>query len=127
MRSIFIVALALVTVVGTAIDAQERVTEQSAWQAVVATLPPGAFVALRLKDGRHFRGTILQQGPDTLLFKPKTRVPVPAAEIAFRDIDSVELRKPGMSLGKKVVLGVAIGFGALMLLGAIVVHIAGEL
>jgi hypothetical protein len=115
MRRLFILALALVAVVGTTIDAQERATEQSAWHAVVATLPPGAFVALRLKDGRHFRGNILQQGPDTLLFKPKTRVPVPAAEIAFRDIDSVEARKPGMSPGTKVVIGVASGLGAFLM------------
>ena len=114
-----VVALALVALLGSTIDAQQPTAEPPAWQAVAATLPPGTSVAIRLKDGRRFSGTILQQGPDALLFKPRTRVPVPAAEIAFRDIDSLEPRKPGMSPGLKVVIGVGIGVGTVMLLAAI--------
>jgi len=114
-----VVVFALVALLGTTIGAQQPAAEPPAWQAVAATLSPGTFVAIRLKDGRRFSGTILQLGPDALLFKPKTRVPVPAGEIAFRDIDSLEPRKPGMSPGLKVMIGVGIGVGTALLLAVI--------
>ena len=111
-----LIAVTIAALLGATIEARQLRAEPSAWQAVAAALPPGAFVSIRLKDGRRFDGTIIGQGTDSLLFKPKTRIPVSAAEIAFRDIDSLEPRTPGKSPGMKVVIGVAIGVGATVLL-----------
>ncbi len=116
MTRTLVVALTLAALLGSTVNAQQSGTESSAWRAVAAALAPGAFVEIRLKDGRRFRGTFVEQRSEAVLFKPKTRIPVPAAEIAFDDIDSLEPRKPGMSPGMKVVIGVASGVGAFMLL-----------
>ena len=101
-----LIAMTLVALLSATLHGQPPADEAPAWQAVAATLPPRAFVEIRLKDGRTLRGTVLERGVDTVLVKPRTRVPVPKVEVAFRDIDSV--RKPGMSTGKKVSIGVVI-------------------
>ena len=101
-----VIVMTLVALLGATANAQEPAAELLGWQAVAATLPPGAFVEIWLKDGRTLRGTVLGHGVETLLVKPRTRVPMPNMEVALRDIDS--LRKPGMSTGKKVGIGVII-------------------
>ena len=113
-----LIALTLVALLCATTHAQPQPSQEpAAWQAMAATLPAGAFVEIRLKDGRRFRGAVLERGAEALIFKPKTRVPVPAAEIAFRDIDSIEARTPGMSPGKKVVIGVASALAGAVILG----------
>jgi hypothetical protein len=83
---------------------------------VAATLPAGAFIEIRLKDGRTFRGTVVEVGAETLRFKP-TRFR--AVEIAFRDIDSLEPKKaPGRSPWTPVVIGVAIPMVLFIILSA---------
>jgi len=101
-----VIAVTLVALLSATADAQQPAIQAPAWQTMAATLPPGAFVEIRLKDGRTLRGTVLGHGVETVLVKPRTRVPVPNVEVAFRDIDS--LRKPRMSTGKKVGIGVVI-------------------
>ena len=101
-----VIVITLLALVSATTHAQQPGGETPAWAAVVDALQPGAFVEIRLKDGRTLRGTVLERGVDTVLVKPRTRVPVPKVEVAFRDIDSV--RKPGMSTGKKVSIGVVI-------------------
>ena len=120
MTRTLVIATILVTLLGGHVGAQQPATEAEAWRALAASLPPGSFVAIRLKDGRRFTGTIVQQRVDGVLFKPRTRLPVPAAELAFSDIDSLERRKPGISPGTKVVAGVAGTIGAIVLTGLII-------
>ena len=72
------------------------------------------MVSIRLKDGKHIVGTILDRSDDSLVLKPRTRVPVAARAIAFTDIESIERKKTAMSPGAKVLLGVGVGIGALM-------------
>jgi hypothetical protein len=49
----------------------------------------------------------------------------PDADDPFTDIDDMEGAKPGMNPGLKVVLGVGIGAGVMLLAGAIIVAAAG--
>ena len=85
--------------------------------------PGRAFVEIKLKDGRTFRGTVLEHGVDTLLFKPKGSR---TTQFAFRDIDSLE-RKAVMSTGKKVGIGVVVAVAATIIGALVIVHLGGEL
>src|SRR6185503_9966086 len=111
-----LIAMTLVALLSATLHGQPPADEAPAWQAVAATLPPRAFVEIRLKDGRTFRGTVLEHGIDALLFKPKGSR---ATQIAFRDIDSLEPKKvPGMSPWTPVVIGVAIPIVVFIILSA---------
>ena len=125
MTRTLLVGALIAVLLGTALSAQQSASEPAAWRSFVSTLPPGAFVAVRLKDGRQFKGTIVDSQADALLFKPRTRIPVPAGEIAFADIDSIELRKHGMTPGTKVVIGVGIVVGGVLLATVLVFLGAG--
>jgi hypothetical protein len=115
MTRVLVMLTFLLTITAGPLGAQPRQVESDAWRTLAASLPAGAPVALRLKDGRRFTGTIVEVREEGLLFKPKTRVPVPAGDVAFAEIDSLELPKPGMSPGTKVLVGVGIGVGTFLL------------
>jgi hypothetical protein len=112
-RSISAVLL-IVALTTSSLAAQQPTDETRSWRALTATLEPAAMVSIRLKDGKHIVGTILEHSDDSLVLKPRTRVPVAARAIAFTDIESIERKKPAMSPGAKVLLGVGIGIGAVM-------------
>jgi hypothetical protein len=116
--------LACAMVSGTLI-AQERVPADGGWIAVAQALGPGAFVAIRTKDGDRLKGTLIQSSADAIRVQPRTRIPVAVRDIAYTDIDFLErTRKPGMSPGAKVVLGVGIGAGVALLASALIVAAA---
>lgn len=96
---------------------QMAADEAGLWRTMLAGLEPGVLVAVRLKDGTRVSGTVLGVGADTFTFKERTRIPVPARDLAFADIATVERQKPPMSPGKKVLIGVGVG-GAVYLVGA---------
>jgi hypothetical protein len=96
-------------------SAQTPLAESDAWRALAAALEPGAFISVRLTDGQRLTGTLVRATADGILLKPKTRLPVPARELSFADVESIERAKQGMKPGVKVLLGAGIGVGALML------------
>ena len=100
--------------------AQDRAAETKAWQSLAATLQPGTFIEIRMKDGSHFTGTFVQRVGDGVVVKPRTRVAVPAREIAIADVESIATAKQGMSPAKKVLIGLGVGFGTLLVVGALV-------
>jgi hypothetical protein len=109
-------ALLLIFALATpAIGAQQPADETEAWRTLAAALEPAATVAVRLRDGKRIVGTVLEHSNNALVLKPHTRVPVPARAIPYTDIASIERAKIGLSPGAKVLLGVGIGVGALML------------
>ena len=105
--------------------AQPAPRDADAWRALAVAIAPGAFVSVRTKDGTRVRGTLVQQVEGGIVVKPKTRLPSPMRTIAFTDIDDMERAKPGMNPGLKVVLGVGIGAGVMLLAGAIIVAATG--
>jgi hypothetical protein len=107
----------------SSLGAQQSVNEAQSWRAVAATLEPAALVSVRLKDGKRVVGTVLAHSDDSLVLKPRTRVPVAARAIAFTDIESIERKKTGWSPGAKVLLGAAVSFGAVML-GTLIAYAA---
>jgi hypothetical protein len=112
-RSISAVFL-IVALTTTSLAAQQPTDEARSWRTLAATLEPAAMVSIRLKDGKRIVGTILDHSDDSLVLKPRTRVPVAARAIAFSDIESIERKKIGISPGAKVLIGVGVGFGVLM-------------
>lgn len=112
-RSISAVFL-IVALTTSSLAAQQPTDEARSWRTLAATLEPAAMVSIRLKDGKHIVGTILDHSDDSLVVKPRTRVPVAARAIAFSDIESIERKKVGMTPGAKVLIGVGVGFGVLM-------------
>jgi hypothetical protein len=121
-RSMIATMLSLM-IATSSLGAQQSVNEAQSWRAVAATLEPVAVVSVRLKDGKRVVGTVLAHSEDSLVLKPRTRVPVAARAIAFTDIESIERKKPGWSPGAKVLLGAGVSFGVLML-GTLIAYVA---
>ena len=124
MRGTSLVSAALVfaIVVGTSslVSTQQTAPDEAQmWRSVVSNLEAATLVSVRMKDGSRIKGTVLRVGDETFAFKPHTRIPVPARELRFDDVATIERTKTSMSPGKKVLLGVGIGTGVYMLLVAI--------
>jgi hypothetical protein len=117
MRTRLVASMMMIASFAAPLCAQERATETAAWQSLAATLQPGAFVEVRLKDGAHFKGTFMQRSGDRVVVKPRTRVPVPAREIPFADLESIEVAKKGMSPGMKVLIGVGASIATITVIG----------
>ena len=112
-RSISAVLL-IAALTSSSLAAQQPTDEVQAWRTLVATLEPAAMVSIRLQNGQHVVGTILDHSADSLVLKPRTRVPVALRAIAFSDIESIERKKVGLSPGAKTLIGIGVGFGVLM-------------
>jgi len=112
MTSAVFLILALAT---PAIGAQQPADEAEAWRTLAAALEPAATVAVRLRGGKRIVGTVIDHSDNALVLKPHTRVPVPARAIPYTDIESIERARIGWSPGAKVLVGVGIGVGAVML------------
>jgi hypothetical protein len=114
-----LVSLALIAALLVApVKASSQLTapnEPELWRAVASKLEPASLVSLRLKNGERLKGTVLASDAEALTIKPHTRIPVPAREISFDEIASLQREKPSMSPAKKVLLGVGIGAVAYML------------
>ena len=115
-----VVALALTT---SSLSAQQPPNEAQSWRTLAASLEPAATVTVRLKDGKRVVGTVLEHSEQSLVLKPRTRVPVPARAIAFSEIESIERKKIGWSPGAKVLLGAGVSIGVLML-GTLIAYVA---
>jgi hypothetical protein len=103
-----------------ALGAEQSAGQSDVWRTFAEKLEPGTFVAITLKDGRRVKGHFIQLSGDSLRLKPKTRVAVPARELALADIELVQRQKEGWSAGRKVVTGVGAGVGVLLVVMAIV-------
>jgi len=112
-RSISAVLL-IAALTSSSLAAQQPTDEVQAWRTLVATLEPAAMVSIRLQNGQHVVGTILDHSDASLVLKPRTRVPVALRAIAFSDIESIERKKVGLSPGAKTLIGIGVGFGVLM-------------
>ena len=116
MRTRIVAGVTLLAFLAAPLGAQDRAAETAAWQSLAATLQPGTFIEIRLKNGTHFKGTFVQRLDDRMVVKPRTRVAVPAREVAVADVESIATAKQGMSPAKKVLIGLGVGLGVVTLL-----------
>jgi hypothetical protein len=121
MTTRIVVCVTVMAFLAAPLHAQDRAAEIAAWQSLVATLQPGTFIEIRMKDGKHFKGTFVQRFEDRVVVKARTRVAVPAREIAIVDVESIAPATQGMSPAKKVLIGLGAGLGAIALIGVLVV------
>jgi hypothetical protein len=77
-----------------------------------------ARAQITLRDGQKMKGYISSAGASEFSFTEKTTGKT--TTVAYTDVVSV--KKPGLSTGAKIGIGVAIGVGALAILAAVVVH-----
>jgi hypothetical protein len=97
---------------------QNRITAE-VWRAFVERLEPGAYIRIRLTDHTQIKGHFIPSTGDSVRIKPKTRIPVPIRDVQLIDIESIDRQKEGWSPGSKVLTGVAIGCGTVLLAFAI--------
>ena len=103
------IAVLIAALAGPASAQQTAPREAEMWRTMVGGLEAAALVSVRLKDGTHFKGTVLRAEAETFAVKPLTRIPVAAREVRFDEVASIRREKLSMSPGKKVLLGVGIG------------------
>ena len=127
MKHLVSAALVVVMAATSSLSSAQQAAPDEAemWRSVVSRLDAAALVSVRLKNGARMKGTVLRVGDETFAFKPRTRIPVAARELRFDDVASIERARETMSPGKKVLLGVGIGFSAYMLLTAIIIAAIG--
>jgi hypothetical protein len=105
------VLVALIAVPST--HAQSRFEPPDVWRQFSERLPAGSYVSLTLKSGPTVRGHVIQAMPDVVRVRPKKRIEVPVQDFSYDEIASITRLKEGMSPGSKVLVGVAIGAGAI--------------
>jgi hypothetical protein len=108
------VAVMLIAPAASAQPAEQDVAER--WHRVVSDLEPAAYVAIRMKNGRKVKGTVVAAGDRSFTFMPHTRIPVPAREVDYTEIATLERSRQGMSPGLKVLIGAGAGVGGFLLL-----------
>lgn len=90
------------------------------WREYAEKLAPNALVRVRLRTGENVTGHIVAVGQSALRISPRTRVAVPLREVGFDAITAIDVRKESRwNPGAKVLLGVGVAFGSLLLLSAI--------
>jgi hypothetical protein len=125
MRIQTVVSYALIVAVTTPLlaetsrEAPQNLMPADAWRAFVEKLEPGAYIRIRLTDHTQVKGHFIPSTGDSVRIKPKTRIPVPLRDVQFIDIESIDRQKEGWSPGTKVLTGVAIGCGTILLAVAI--------
>ena len=92
------------------------------WYAYASKLPIGATVQVRTADGRRETGVLTLVDQESITIETRTRVPEPPRRIRFAQLDQLQLKTKGSSVGKAVAVGAAVGagtfFGILMVIAA---------
>ncbi len=116
-----VVYLLIVVLAAPAAMARQGQEPPEVWQAFAQKLEAGAFLQVRLKDGTKVKGHFIPSSGDTLRLRPKTRIPTAIRDFRFIDIDSIDRQRDGWSPGAKVLTGVSVVFGGILLLAAAIV------
>jgi hypothetical protein len=94
------------------------------YHEIAAAMEPAAYVSVRLTNGKHLTGTILEVTEDSFRLQRHARIPEPPRTIRFDDLASFERAKHGMNSGLKVLIGVGASvatFVIVMLVGAVAI------
>lgn len=112
LKSLLVCAL-VVAIAVPGMHAQSRFEPPDVWRQFAERLPAGSYVSMTLKSGPTVRGHVIQVTPDLLRVRPKKRIEVPVQDFRYDEIASMTRLKEGMSPGSKVLIGVAVGAGAI--------------
>jgi len=81
------------------------------WFTYASKLPIGSTVQVRTSDGKRQRAVLAVVDEDGITLEPKARVPEPPRRIPFDQLQQLELKQNGSSLGKAIAIGAAVGAG----------------
>lgn len=112
MRSIaFALILSILTVGASEAFAQEA----TAWRRVAEAIPLGSKIKLHTTDGKRMTGTLMRVDETGVLVKKNTRLPEPAATVAYADLSRLERDNGnGVNIGKAIAIGLASGAGVIV-------------
>ena len=112
--SSFIVFVLLVSAATASAQGTPATFARSAdyWMKYAGKLPVGSTVRVRTSDGKRMTAVLAIVDETGITLEPKTRVPEPPRHISYEQLDQVELKQGGTSLGKAVGIGVAVGVGS---------------
>lgn len=105
--------------------AAEQINDADAWHALAAALEPGSAIDVRLRDGTHFKATLIDAQAGALIVQRKTRIPVAVETIPYDRIAAMSrVEHSAMSAGKVTAValgsaGAAIGAFFLILLASL--------
>ena len=92
------------------------------WFTYAAKLPIGSTVRVRTTDGKRQTAVLAVVDKDGITLEPKTRLPEPPRRVPFDQLQQLELKENGASVGKAIAIGAAIGagtfFGILLIFAA---------
>jgi hypothetical protein len=124
-RSIAVVVTIMLLISSTAIRAQQSSAVPRSpeyWLAYAAKLPIGSTVRVRTSDGKRLTAVLAIVDTESITLEPRTRIPEPPRRIPFDQLQQLELKPNGSSLGKSIAAGAAVGagtfFGVLLILAA---------
>jgi len=109
----FLVCALVVVIAVPGMHAQTRFEPPDVWRQFAERLPAGSYLSVTLKSGPTVKGHVIQVTPDVLRLRPKKRIEVPVQDFRYDEIASMTRLKEGMPPGSKVLIGVAVGAGAI--------------
>ena len=112
LKSLLVCGLVVLIAV-PGMHAQSRFEPPDVWRQFAERLPAGSYISLTLKSGPTVRGHVIQVTRDVLRVRPKKRIEVPVEDFRYDEIASMTRLKEGMTPGSKVLIGVAVGAGAI--------------
>ena len=122
ISSFVIVTLLMSGVAAAQISADPSGRSHDYWMKYTERLPIGSTVRVRTTDGRRMTAVLAIVDDNGITLELKTRVPEPPRHVPFSDLQQVELKQNGSSLGKAVAIGAAVGaasfFGVMLIVFA---------
>ena len=109
--AIVMVAILLSNVVLSAQPGAAVQRSREYWFTYASKLPIGSTVRVRTSDGKRQTAVLAVVDEDGITLEPKTRVPEPPRRIPFDQLQQLELKQNGSSLGKAIAIGAAVGAG----------------
>jgi hypothetical protein len=99
-----------------ALGADEAIAQEAtAWRQVAEAIPLGSKVRVQTTDGRRLTGTLMRVDDTGVLVKKTTRLPEPAATVAYADLSRLERdHGNGVNIGKAIAIGLASGAGVIV-------------
>jgi hypothetical protein len=114
MFKIFLAIVLIIVIAMPLPAAAQPASDADTWRTFAGQLEPNAFVRVRLKNGKSFRGHVVGVSPDAIRVNPKTRVAEPLRQLSYDEIQSIDRQKePKWNPASKVLLGVGVAVGVL--------------
>jgi len=89
--------------------------EAAAWRQVAEAFPLGSTIKLQTAAGKRMTGTLMRVDDTGVLVKKNTRLPEPAATVAYTDIARLERDTGnGVNIAKAIAIGLASGTGVVV-------------